>query len=539
MTGVRRVLYGLHRLRGKEAVLIVEGEKDADRLWSLNLPATTNVGGAGKWTDDYTRQLEAAGVKRVMLVPDNDDAGRAHARAVAQSCSSAGINVRVLTLPGLPPKGDVSDFLATHDRAEFGALMASAPSYQPGEATAPANRAPVLVCAADVEPEEISWVWPQRIAKGKLTLLLGDPGVGKSTLLIDVLARISTGAEWPDGGRAPLGTSVLLACEDGLADTLIPRMIQQGANRRNMFVLQAATDEEGRERHFALDRDLPQLRVAIERHRPVVIAIDPVSAYFGTDRDSYKDPEVRAVLAPLCSLAEETGTAIVGLVHPTKASQQKALYRVMGSQAFAATARIVLGAGKDPEDETRRYLMPIKENICAPSAMLGYSFHDRVLVWSSEPVSGVTVDCVMSGHAVVPDEDRDDAAEFLRDLLSDGQMTATDVDKAARGAGWTIRQLRLAQKRAGVTTEKSAFRGGWCWRIGASPANSADQDDSSAPKVTQMQERVILGGNSPVSALDSTVFPKMTGVSSSVSSSGPSMSSSADASSSESGWGEV
>lgn len=311
-------------------------------------------------------------------------------------------------------------------------------------------------------------------------------------------------------------------------------MIRQGADRRHVFVLQNARTDDGGERHFSLDRDLQQLRVAVERYRPVILAIDPVSAYFGTDRDSYKDPEVRAVLAPLCSLAEETGTAILGLIHPTKASSQKALYRVMGSQAFAATARIVLGAGKDPQDETRRYLMPIKENICAPSATLAYAFDgDRRLTWEAGPVMGVTVDSIMSGSAVLADEERDDAASFLRELLSDGPMPQPEVAKAGTGQGWSMSQLRRAQKRAGAKPEKSGFRGGWIWQLIEKDRPKMTADDApKPPKVTQMGEGVIFGENVPVSPLDATVFPKITGVSSSVSSSG------ADSSTGD-GWGEV
>jgi putative DNA primase/helicase len=138
LDGVRRVLYRLDKLPGCETVCVVEGEKDADALWHLGVPATTNAGGAGKWRPEYVQQFAAANVRRVIVLPDNDDPGRAHAEAVASACAHAGLEVTVLSLPGLPPKGDVSDFLERHTKDELIGLTERAPKWQPAipEATA-------------------------------------------------------------------------------------------------------------------------------------------------------------------------------------------------------------------------------------------------------------------------------------------------------------------------------------------------------------------------------------------------------------------
>ena len=139
LKGVKRVLYHLPELQGKEAVCLVEGEKDADQLWSQHLPATTSSGGAtkgkdaatGKWRSDYTDQLIRAGVKRVAILPDNDDPGRAHAQQVAASCYAAGLEVRIVALPDVPPKGDVSNYLDRHTKDELKALIRSCALYEP------------------------------------------------------------------------------------------------------------------------------------------------------------------------------------------------------------------------------------------------------------------------------------------------------------------------------------------------------------------------------------------------------------------------
>jgi len=111
MDGVRRVLYRLSDLKNHKIIWVVEGERDADRLWNLKLPATTNSGGAGQWHDDYTQQLVAQGVESVIIIPDNDEPGERHARAVARACFRAGLTVVILRPPGLRDKGDISDWL--------------------------------------------------------------------------------------------------------------------------------------------------------------------------------------------------------------------------------------------------------------------------------------------------------------------------------------------------------------------------------------------------------------------------------------------
>ncbi len=136
MAGVRRVLYHLDALQGQSIVYVVEGEKDTDRLRAIGLAATTAPGGAGKWKPEYAQQLTAARTEHVVILPDNDDPGRAHADAAARSCQAAGLRVKVVALPDLPPKGDVSDWLdAGHTCDELTAFVTATPLYEPKEST--------------------------------------------------------------------------------------------------------------------------------------------------------------------------------------------------------------------------------------------------------------------------------------------------------------------------------------------------------------------------------------------------------------------
>jgi hypothetical protein len=218
--GVRRVLFALPALQGQTVVFVVEGEKDVRTLEAIGLTATTNVGGAGKWRAEYVDQLRAAGVQKVIVLPDNDEPGRAHGETVARSCCRGGLHVTVIALPGLLPKGDVSDWLAAgHTREDLLALVHAAPRFVPADAPSPSAEGvsgprPVIVCLADVQPEPVTWIWPGRLAAGKLAVLIGDPGLGKSWISLDVAARLSRGLPWPDGGSAPAGHVLLLSAED-------------------------------------------------------------------------------------------------------------------------------------------------------------------------------------------------------------------------------------------------------------------------------------------------------------------------------------
>jgi len=193
--GIRRVLYRLPELQGRTQAVVVEGEKDADRLRSINLPGTTAPGGASKsenkskWSDSYTEQLKAASVEQVIVLPDNDEAGRLHADQVARSCYAAGLQVKVVTLPELPEKGDVSDWIdAGHTRAQLLALIKAGALCEPTQISAPigpvsidtkpSGRVVRLTAASAIIPRPVRWLWDGRLALGTFNLLGGREGIG-------------------------------------------------------------------------------------------------------------------------------------------------------------------------------------------------------------------------------------------------------------------------------------------------------------------------------------------------------------------------
>jgi predicted ATP-dependent serine protease len=168
---------------------------------------------------------------------------------------------------------------------------------------------------ADVEPEPVNWLWIARIARGKLTLIAGDPGIGKSQISIYIAGPVSKGAAWPDGGSAPLGSVLILTAEDSARDTVRPRLEGTGADLARVHRLRAAT-VNGAATTFSLQTDLEALsQKAVKTGDVLLVIIDPITSYMGSNVDSHRTTDVRAVLEPLATWAEQHNIAVLGITH--------------------------------------------------------------------------------------------------------------------------------------------------------------------------------------------------------------------------------
>jgi hypothetical protein len=436
-----------------------------------------------------------------------------------------------VVLPDVSKSGadisDVSDYLASYGKEELLALLKAAPtsfwatageipaneprSVEPTPAATAASAVPfgpVVTRLSDVQSERVAWLWRRRLAKGKLTLLMGDPGAGKSMITGDVASRVTQGGAWPDAGHAEQpGNVIFLAVEDGIADTIRPRLERAGADLERVYVFTTIRDEAG-ERLPNFERDMATLEEVIVKLRPVLVVVDPVSSYLGKT-DSYKDAEIRRVLAPLTVLADKHRVAVLALIHMTKGSKEaKAMYRAIGSIAFAALARIVLAAGSDPEEPERHYLMAVKQNICAPSKTLAYRIQGEPddedaapwLEWEGAPVEGIQADVILGANASAGTrEERQDTSEFLRQLLTDGRMSADDVFEAGKANGYSASTLNHAKRSAGVRSYKEGFKGRWYWEL----------DGKIAPKVTMLRDSATFGENTAANHVKSTTSSKI------------------------------
>lgn len=508
-----RPLYGLPELRATtpgDRVYVTEGEKAADAARALGLVATTSAGGArAAAQSDWSPLAE----RDVVILPDHDDAGEKYAADVARLARAAGArSVRVVRLaglsPDLPPGGDVADVVARAGNApdSLAALRSEierlADATEPENATpAPTGGAAIVTRLADVTPEPISWLWPDRIALGKLTLLAGDPGLGKSFLSLDVAARVSTGAGWPDrpGEGFEPGGVVLLSAEDDLADTIRPRLDAAGADCARIVALTAvgaASDpERGAVRPFDLGRDLPALEAAIRKVDDCrLVVIDPITAYLGRT-DSHVNAEVRGLLGPLADLAARHRVAVVAVTHLNKSGNGPAIYRAMGSLAFAAAARAVWSVSRDKGDPDRRLFLPVKNNIAPDAGGLGYRIKPGreggcpVVEWEPDRVD-LSADDALSVDRGGGDgrTERDDAADWLRELLADGPRPARDVLAHAIAAGFSKRTIDRAKPIARVRVRKETFGGGWQWELVAPEGCQPAPEGCHIPDVGNLRE---------------------------------------------------
>lgn len=348
---------------------------------------------------------------------------------------------------------------------------------------------------SDIEAKPISWLWPGRIARGKVSMIAGHPGLGKSQVTAALAAVVTTGGKWPvDRTACDRGSVILLNAEDDAADTIRPRLEAAGADVTRIEIIEAVADgyhADGSEnrRGFNLKADLGALDTLLAARRDVaLVVIDPVSAYL-SGVETHVNADVRAVLAPLGELAARHGVAIVCVSHLNKAGANKpgagdALLRVSGSLAFVAAARAAYIVVRDAENNARRLLLPAKNNVGKDQAGLAFSVESYQLpggietsrvLWEPEPVT-VTADEAMAAPAT--DEDRtmtDEAVAFLRAALSGGaRLLGREIKRDAIDAGISDKALRSARIRLGIKPESEGFgkdRGTY-WRlpISAAPA---------------------------------------------------------------------
>jgi hypothetical protein len=359
-----------------------------------------------------------------------------------------------------------------------------------------------LVRLADVVPEAVRWLWRQRVPRGKLTILDGDPGLGKSLITIDIAARVTRHAAMPDGTLPELegpGGVVLLSAEDGLADTIRPRLEAAGADISRVVALAFVQDTQpgseadpARVRRLPTLADLEALREAITAVDAKVVIIDPLMAYLPGTTNAHRDQDVRQILAQLAALAEETGVALIVVRHLNKAAGGNPLYRGGGSIGIIGAARSGLLVAKDPDDETeaRRVLVPTKSNLSAPAPALAYHL---------EPGEGEVVRVVWDGpsehtaaallEASGPASERsalEEAAAVLDLVLADGPRPVKEVEAEAKAAGIKERTLDRAKKQLGVKAHKDGFSGGWYW---SRPAKGAkDAEGCQGPGVGTLRE---------------------------------------------------
>ncbi len=314
---------------------------------------------------------------------------------------------------------------------------------------------------SSIQAEVVKWLWYPYIPFGKLTLIEGDPGVGKSWLCLALMTAISLGHGIPGQTDLAYGASLIASAEDGLADTIKPRLSAMGADVKAIRAVDGL---------FTLDdKGFQWLEDEIIKAIPILLVIDPLVAYLAGDMDINKANQVRYATARLAHLADTYGIAIIAVRHLNKGSGLKPIYRGLGSIDFTAAARSVLLVGQDPDMPQIRGFTHIKSNLSMTGTPVGYELREGNFYWLDH--SDLTTERIL--QSISSDSDKsalDEAKRFILDMLKDGECSAKDIFSESKSLGISEVTLKRAKKELSITAyregEKGREGGGkWYWKL--------------------------------------------------------------------------
>ena len=462
----------------EDIIYIVEGEKCADALSEHGIITTTS----GSATSASNADWSFFAGRQIIIWPDNDEQGAVYADNVARILLKLGCKVLLvdITKLNLPPKGDCYDWLAANSSATKQDIE-NLPLLQTPNSKSQTKSEIAYRCIADIKAKPIDWLWKGRIALGKVTIIAGNPGLGKSQVTVDIAAIVTTGGLFPaDEIPCSKGKVIFLSAEDDAADTIRPRLEAVGADLSGVFIIDSiiknnSNSEDFDARHFSLKTDLKELDKFLGEIKEVrVIVIDPITAYLG-GTDSHKNAEVRALLTPLAELASKHNVAVICISHLSKNTNGDALARVTGSLAFVAAARAAFIVAQDPNDNCKRLFLPMKNNIGRDTTGFAFKIESHELsggietskiVWSNEIVT-LTANEAMAIQNI--DDDRrsvlEDAKEFLSIILANNEMPAKQIFEEARNAGYKEVTVNRAKKEIGVVARRDGYLRCWFWSL--------------------------------------------------------------------------
>jgi hypothetical protein len=452
-------------------ILICEGEIDALSALSNGFAAVTGTAGASSFKPEwasYLASLTATTDAPVIVTFDGDDVGRRQAVKAARKLFKAGLEVRVAN----PPDGaDVNDVLVEGGREALNGILETASTYVPHPEPANVDAA-VGTLASDVRTEQVDWLWKPWLPVGELTILDGDPGLGKSTLTCELAARLTTGRPMANQPvQTPPCGVVMVGAEDSLAHTVRPRLEAAGADLKRINLIQTLPGGDGAERPVVIPDDLDRLASAIQRVDARLLVIDPLMAHLSESINSHRDQDIRRALTPISKFAEACGVAVLVIRHLNKTVGVQALYRGGGSIGIIGQARIGWLIGKDPSDHGRRIIAPTKNNLTLTPKSLAFrlvqadSLDVARIQW--EGTVSLSPDDLLESSPKQgrPPEQRNQVKRWLSEQLADGPQEASYITEKAVEKGFSKSTLKRAKKDLNISSDKDGNDGSWWWSL--------------------------------------------------------------------------
>jgi hypothetical protein len=318
----------------------------------------------------------------------------------------------------------------------------------------------------EVEAVEIKWLWYPYIPYGKITVIQGDPGDGKTTVVLAIAAAITTGAALPESKAAAAPMSVIFqTAEDGLGDTVKPRLVQSGADCSRVIVI----DESEKE----LSLSDVRIEQAITQTGAKLFILDPLQAYLGADVDMHRANEIRPVLKRIGAVAEKTGCAVVVVGHLNKGTS-KSQYRGLGSIDIQAAARSVLTVGRIKGKPYTRAIAQGTNNLAPEGKSIGFELDpDSGFRWLG--AYPITIDELLSGAMPEQDSTYDRAVAFLQTELAESEQPASLLFEKAASEKIQARTLKKAKAALGVKSRKQGER--WFWAALPAMEDSENEQD--------------------------------------------------------------
>ena len=311
-----------------------------------------------------------------------------------------------------------------------------------------------MIRMSEVQSQEIEWLWYPFIPYGKLTIIQGDPGDGKTTMVLNLAAKLSKGEALDKNMKVTEPVNVIYqTAEDGLADTVKPRLELAGADCERIIVI----DESDKSLSMVDER----LEEAIVRTGARLLILDPIQAYLGGGMDMNRANEARDMTKKLGALAEKTKCAIILIGHMNKASGNKAAYRGMGSIDFFAVARSVLLVGRVEGESNTRAVVQIKNNLAAFGHPKAFALSEDGFKWIGD--YEITVDEVLGGIAPKANK-MEQAKQMLRELAeTQNAVLSNEIFDRADELGISKRTLENAKKELGIRARK--INNAWYWEL--------------------------------------------------------------------------